>query len=335
MDYRKKLVTKEELLDIHHKGYRNRYSTSRVTNIQVLEMFELDQPPTIYLNQENSKIENEYVMAHCMGHIEFVQNNSILKGLRKPRLTYDMLFPYIQFDQFDLFLATMRTLGSTTQSLDSRFIAPVDYFLSNKKNWFLDWQKWLLKLIKEEVQYFNAIKQTKLMNEGWATFMQANALQKMNLTLREKLEVAQLEAQLHYKPEEGLNYYSLGQALWNEVPKEERMRVVKEFDDVGLIEKYYTEAVHQAEKITVAANRKVTDDYREVKRELILYFKHQSPIFYVDQEVTDETGYVTLRYQNSPYQIEANQINKIKGALEQILKLPIYIKPLYAQRVSN
>ncbi|RPF50134.1 SpoVR family protein [Aquisalibacillus elongatus] len=327
MEYRIKRVSVSEILDIHYKGYFERYGTSRPKNSDnhVLEVFEIDQPPTIYLNNNHSRVEFHYVMAHCQGHLEFINENGLLKNLRKPRLRKNAIKSLFGYEDLNLFINTMRTLATTTHDLNSHFISPINYFLS-KPDCFKNWQLWLLKLINEEALYFNAIKRTKLMNEGYATWRQGAILKELNLSLSEKMELTYLEAKLHVKPDEGLNYYSLGKALWKEVSTEDLNHVLCSQEDHLFIEQYYTEIVHEKENISVVIDGEVFNDYQSVKRYLSHFFKHQQPQLYIDQLVTKETGYLTIRYLHFPQHHQLH-INQLKASLEKIFKQPVYFKP--------
>ncbi|GEL76925.1 SpoVR family protein [Tenuibacillus multivorans] len=326
-------ATPEEIAMLYAKGYHKRYMPQNVKmEKHVPEQIEVGSPHIIYLNRGNKPIENLYILAHSAGHLDFVYHNLFLINLRKPRLTHQLIEPLLDYTEqtfLDQFLGIMRKLSMAT-TLKNRYIAPITYFLK-QRNWFDPWQFKLLKEIQYEADYFNAIQKTKLMNEGWAVYNQDKVLQELGLTVVEKLEIAQLEARLHFKPEEGLNYYSLGKALWEEVSEEDQMKVIREFEDTSFIKKYYTEAVHKKENISVVENHNVFKDYKEVKEQLLLYFKFQTLKIYIDQDVTDETGYLTLRYQNSPYQVDVQQIKKMKMELEQILKQAIYIKPFKSE----
>ncbi|MGP4073604.1 SpoVR family protein [Piscibacillus sp. B03] len=326
MEYQIIQVSEKELLDVHFKGYRNRYISLEQSKQNVLEVFEVNQPPTIYLNVENTKIENDFVMAHCMGHIYFAKQNVYLKELKVPRLTVNELIPYMEYEHFNLFLNVMRNLATTQHNLSSRFIAPMKFFQS-KKEWFEGWQVVLLKMIDEEARYFDGIKKTIILNEGFAVHKQDQVL-KQTSTTSAKLEICQLNAQLHYKPEHGLNIYSLGKILWQTVSKNEYDAVIHNFDDNMFIQKYYTETVHEKTKLSFVHNRQIYNDYQNVKKQLVEYISQRTNNIFVDQIITEESGYLTLRYQNSPYTMNNSQITILKNNLEKLLNRKVYIKPL-------
>lgn len=326
LEYQIEQLSKKELLDVHFKGYRNRYISLKKSNQNVLEVFEVNLPPTIYLNEENTKIENDYVMAHCLGHIYFAKQNVYLKELKVPRLTVNELLPYMEYEHFNLFLNVMRNLATTQHNLSSRFIAPMKFFQS-KKEWFEGWQVVLLKMIDEEAKYFDGIKKTIILNEGFAVHTQNQVLNEATSN-SEKLEICRLDAQLHYKPNQGLNIYSLGKILWQTVSQNDYDTVIHNFEDYMFIQKYYTKTVHEQTKISFVHNQQIYNDYQSVKEQLIEYISQRTDHIFVDQIITEESGYLTLRYQNSPYTINNSQFTILKNNLEKLLNRKVYIKPL-------
>ncbi|TFB22136.1 hypothetical protein E3U55_07485 [Filobacillus milosensis] len=323
-------LTSEEMAEMQSRGYRNRYLTGSESTKPVHEIFEIDSTCRIYLNKQNSNTENLFSLAHCKGHLEFVNAHIKLKKLTKPRVTFDYvmsLYDQVEKEELDHFIITIRELAEICDSSKNpRYMNPLDYLYSQRQ-WFESWQLDLIKEITYEAEYFRTIQKTKLMNEGWASYSQKETLKEMNLTTKEKLEITQIEARLHYKPEEGLNYYSLGKALWSEVPVKHQDNVKKRFYDEQFIEQFYTEAVHLEEEVSVLLNQRDINSFQNVKAHLVKYFKHHTPKVYVDQEATNETGYLTFRYM-SPYQVDIDHLTNLKNRLEKILRQPIYIKPL-------
>ncbi|WP_054753700.1 SpoVR family protein [Piscibacillus salipiscarius] len=146
-------------------------------------------------------------------------------------MTQENLIPYMEHEGFGLFINVFRQLATTCSDLNSNFVAPINYFLMQDQN-LCDWQTKLLRMIYDEAFYFNSIKKTTLLNEGYAVLRQTEYINLLNLSVSEKLEIAQIDARLHYKPEQGLNYYSLGRSMWEEVLKQDVSKVLEEYTDV-------------------------------------------------------------------------------------------------------
>ena len=57
-----------------------------------------------------------------------------------------------------------------------------------------DWQRDILTMMREEMLYFWPQLETKIMNEGWASYWHQRILREMDLTTDEAIEFAKLNA---------------------------------------------------------------------------------------------------------------------------------------------
>ena len=125
-----------------------------------------------------------------------------------------------------------------------------------------DWQRDVVAMVHEEMEYFVPQMQTKIMNEGWASFWHARIMRELDLPDVELLEFAELHSGV-VSPQKGqLNPYYLGYKMfedierrWDEPTAEERERFgrkggegrakifeVRELDnDVSFLRNYLTE----------------------------------------------------------------------------------------------
>ena len=123
------------------------------------------------------------------------------------------------------------------------------------------WQRDVVTMVREEMLYFVPQMQTKVANEGWASFWHSRIMREMNLTDVEHLEFAELHAGV-VSPHTGqLNPYYLGYKIledierrWDNPTQEERrmgrepgqgrakLFEVREMEnDVSLLRNYLTE----------------------------------------------------------------------------------------------
>ena len=93
------------------------------------------------------------------------------------------------------------------------------------------WQRDLIAVVHDEMEYFVPQMQTKIMNEGWASFWHARIMRELDLNDQEHLEFADLHSGV-VSPQKGqLNPYYLGYKIyehieerWNNPTDEERQR---------------------------------------------------------------------------------------------------------------
>ena len=82
-----------------------------------------------------------------------------------------------------------------------------------------EWQKDIVGIVREESLYFYPQIETKIINEGWATFWHARIMRELDLTDAESLEFALMHSQVVQPSRMGLNPYYLGVKIWEDLAK--------------------------------------------------------------------------------------------------------------------
>jgi stage V sporulation protein R len=103
-------------------------------------------------------------------------------------------------------------------------------FLRDHNPHYSDWEKDLLTMVHEESQYFIPQIETKIMNEGWASFWHKRILERLDLPQGMKLEFFVRHNQVLSPTPGAINPYHLGLKLWENIesrwdhpsPKDER-----------------------------------------------------------------------------------------------------------------
>ncbi|MBA2874731.1 SpoVR family protein [Thermaerobacillus caldiproteolyticus] len=97
-----------------------------------------------------------------------------------------------------------------------------------------DWQRDILTMMREEMLYFWPQLETKIMNEGWASYWHQRILREMDLTSDEAIEFAKLNASVVQPSRTSINPYYLGLKIfedieerWNNPTEEMKQRGVK------------------------------------------------------------------------------------------------------------
>jgi stage V sporulation protein R len=80
-----------------------------------------------------------------------------------------------------------------------------------------DWQRDIITMMREEMQYFWPQLETKIMNEGWATYWHQRILREMNLTSEETIEYATLNAGVIQPSKQQMNPYYLGLKMFEDM----------------------------------------------------------------------------------------------------------------------
>jgi stage V sporulation protein R len=110
--------------------------------------------------------------------------------------------------------------ASSSEQVNNRLPAKDILFYIMKNSPTLSaWQRDLLAMVHEEMEYFVPQMQTKIMNEGWASFWHARIMRELDLADQEHLEFADLHSGV-VSPQKGqLNPYYLGYKLYEDIER--------------------------------------------------------------------------------------------------------------------
>jgi stage V sporulation protein R len=114
-----------------------------------------------------------------------------------------------------------------------------------------DWERDALGIVRAEMLYFFPQMQTKIINEGWASYWHVQIMRQLDLTTDEHLDFAQLHSSVLQPTPGRLNPYYLGFMILNDIERRwnekdgsgrEQLFLVRETEcDVSLIRNYLTE----------------------------------------------------------------------------------------------
>lgn len=82
-----------------------------------------------------------------------------------------------------------------------------------------EWQRDILSVIREEMLYFWPQMQTKIMNEGWATYWHMRIIRELDLTGDEAIEFAKMHAGVIHPSRYTINPYLLGLKIFEDIEK--------------------------------------------------------------------------------------------------------------------
>jgi stage V sporulation protein R len=157
-----------------------------------------------------------------------------------------------------------------------------------------EWQRDILTMMREEMLYFWPQLETKIMNEGWASFWHQRILREMNLSTDDTIEFATLNANVIQPSKTTINPYYLGLKIYEDIeerynhPTENMKRLgikpntgrekifeVREIEsDISFIRNYVTKELVQKEDLYLfekkGNNYEITNkDYEDVRNQLV------------------------------------------------------------------
>lgn len=81
------------------------------------------------------------------------------------------------------------------------------------------WQRDILTMLRDEMLYFWPQMETKIMNEGWASYWHQRILRELDLTSEETIEYAKLNSGVVQPSKNSLNPYYLGLKIFEDIEK--------------------------------------------------------------------------------------------------------------------
>lgn len=135
------------------------------------------------------------------------------------------------------------------------------WFIQEFSEVLTDWQRDIMSMMREEMLYFWPQMETKIMNEGWASYWHQRIIRELDLSSEDTIEFAKLNSSVVQPSKQSLNPYYLGlkifedierrwdhptreeQERWGRQPGQGRAKMfeVREFDsDTSFIRNYMT-----------------------------------------------------------------------------------------------
>ncbi|MFD1609388.1 SpoVR family protein [Oceanobacillus luteolus] len=168
------------------------------------------------------------------------------------------------------------------------------YFLEQHSRELDDWQRDILTMLREEMLYFWPQLETKIMNEGWASYWHQQIMREMDLTSGEAIEYATLNAGVLQPSRTSINPYYLGIKMFEDIeerynnPTEkmldrgvkpgsgrEKMFEVREIEsDISFIRNYLTKELVEQEDMYLFEKkgrdyRISTKEYEQIRDQLV------------------------------------------------------------------
>ncbi len=112
-----------------------------------------------------------------------------------------------------------------------------------------EWEKDLLTIVHEEAQYFLPQIETKIMNEGWASYWHREILNSLNLPQDLHLEFLIRHNQVVRPIPRGINPYHLGLKVWDDIRRRYDHPTPEEVEKYGRPEKSGREKIFEVREV--------------------------------------------------------------------------------------
>lgn len=96
-----------------------------------------------------------------------------------------------------------------------------------------EWQRDIMTILREEMLYFWPQIETKIMNEGWASYWHSRILREMDLTEDETIDFAKLHASVIQPSPTSINPYHLGLKIFEDIERRYDNPIKEEQERLG------------------------------------------------------------------------------------------------------
>ena len=190
----------------------------------------------------------------------------------KMRTMYDDLW----FEDED---STEEKENTNTKRFPSRPVKDLLLFIEKHSPNLEDWQCDILTTIRDEMLYFWPQLETKIMNEGWATYWHQRIMRELDISDDELIEYAKLNANVVQRSKTNINPYYLGLKLFEYIENiydnpTEDMKILGVKENSGK-EKIFE--VREIENDTSFIRNYLTKDF--VKNEDMFIFENEDGLY--------------------------------------------------------
>ena len=158
-----------------------------------------------------------------------------------------------------------------------------------------DWERDLLTIVHETSQYFIPQMETKIMNEGWASYWHREIMNSLDLPAELHLEFLVRHNQVVRPFPKGLNPYYLGLKVWDDIKRRHDDPTPEEIEKYGRPTKTGTEAIFEAREVDRDASflrRFLTE---ELMREMDMFEYEPRGEDLVISKVSDKEGWREIK----------------------------------------
>lgn len=220
------------------------------------------------------------------------------------------------------------------------------------------WQRDILTMLREEMLYFWPQLETKIMNEGWASYWHQRIMRELDLTTAETIEYAKLNAGVVQPSKTTINPYYLGVKIFEHIEQKyddptdemkkfgvkpnsgrEKMFEVREIEsDVSFIRNYLTKELVKKEDLYVFAKKdqayRITDkDHEEVKKQLIsMRVNGGFPYIVVENGDYKRNGELYLQHGYEGMELDAHYLEHVLPYIYQLWGRPVYLETIVKDR---
>jgi stage V sporulation protein R len=234
-----------------------------------------------------------------------------------------------------------------------------------------NWQRDVLDIVREEAYYFAPQRQTKIMNEGWASYMHSHIMTRYALTPDELIDYADHHSGTMATSGGRLNPYKLGVELFRDIEdrwnrgafgaeyeacndletrqswnrelgqgREKIFEVRRVYNDIGFIDTFLTEEFAREHKMFTFAYNDYIEQYeiasrefQEIKRRLLFQLTNfGQPLIEVVDANFENRGELYLVHHHDQIDLDVPYAEDTLANLYRLWGRPVYLETAAEER---
>ncbi len=215
-----------------------------------------------------------------------------------------------------------------------------------------DWQRDIMTMIREEMLYFWPQLETKIMNEGWASYWHQRIIRELDLSSGEAIEFAKLNAGVVQPSRTSINPYYLGLKVLEDIeerydnPTEEMIRLgvkpgsgrekmfeVREIEsDISFLRNYLTKDLVMREDMYLFQKQgkdyKIVDKSWEHVRDQLVSMRVNGGFPYITVNDGDfmRNGELYLKHWYEDIELDLKYLEKVMPYIYQLWGRPVHME---------
>ena len=209
------------------------------------------------------------------------------------------------------------------------------WFIQEHSEILEDWQRDIMSMLREEMLYFWPQMETKIMNEGWASYWHQRILREMDLTSEETVEFAKLNASVVQPSRHSLNPYYLGLKIFEDIERRwdrEKIFEVREYDsDISFLRNYLTKELVNDLDLYVFEKKgpewKITDKSWENIRDQLVVSRVNggSPYLVVQDGDYHRSGELMIKHQYEGMELDLKYMERTLPYVYHLWGKPVHM----------
>nr|WP_106781233.1 SpoVR family protein [Lysinibacillus timonensis] len=221
-----------------------------------------------------------------------------------------------------------------------------------------EWQRDILTMMREEMLYFWPQLETKIMNEGWASYWHQRIMRELDLTTDETIEYAKLNAGVVQPSKTTINPYYLGLKIFEDIEKRydnptdemKRMGVnpgsgrqkifeVREIEsDISFIRNYLTKELVEQEDMYLFEKKgleyRISDkDYENVRDQLVsMRVNGGFPYIVVDNGDYLRNGELYLKHGYEGMELDSTYLENVLQYIYKLWGRPVHMETFVEEK---